>query len=161
MGVKSRRKGANGERELIRLLHDTLTLWNEDIPEMKRNLQQYQESDHPDIVLPGMGIEVKRYATITDADKRRWWDQALAQAYKQNLSPALAFRADRQEWRVMLPGISICEAMDDHYEGSTDGFLYDNAMEMTVHAFAWWYTTAAIPKIKQAMQDERATRSFH
>lgn len=101
-GAKSRNKGAAGERELARLLSDELGL------EVTRNLLQAREGGHDLDGIPGWCLEVKRRAKVTEADKRRWWEQACAAAFDADLHSetdvraAVLYRADRADWRAIV-----------------------------------------------------------
>lgn len=96
MGKLSRTKGASGEREFINLLKDYLG----DI-DIKRNLNQYQQSNESDIKgFDDFAIEVKR---CKSASLNSWWSQAERQAQAVNKVPVLAYRLDRQQWRVRVP----------------------------------------------------------
>jgi len=92
----SRRKGADGERELARVLADHLGV------EVTRNLLQVRQGGHDLNGLP-VALEVKRYATATPALLEKWWHQAAQQATGVGLTPALAYRVDRQPWRFLVP----------------------------------------------------------
>lgn len=107
-GATSRRKGGQGEREFARALEDQVGL------RLARNLEQSRQGGH-DLTLPEeatgpvadalgrLAVECKRYATITPASLAAWWNQARGQADRAGLWPALAYRGDRQAWRVKLP----------------------------------------------------------
>jgi len=92
----SRNKGAGGERELI-LEIEALTGIR-----LQRNLAQTFGGGHDLIGLDDWAIECKRYATISHADKRAFWAQAVNQAKRVDKMPAVCFRADRAEWRVLV-----------------------------------------------------------
>lgn len=92
MGNKSRRKGQTGEREFIHLLTDFL---GEGIT---RNLDQVRDGGSDVKGVPGWAIEIKRAAKPLLSS---WWDQAERQA--EGKTPALAYRLDRQPWRVRVP----------------------------------------------------------
>lgn len=94
--MNARRKGHDGERELARLLRHHLGT------DVRRNLEQTRSGGH-DLEVAGFALEVKRAATVTEAKVRTWWRQALAQAERARLTPALAYRADRQPWAVRVP----------------------------------------------------------
>ena len=109
MSAMSRRKGANGERELCAQLHALVGV------RFVRRLDQVRSGGHdlePEAndcsaaacVLRGFAIEAKRRARITDADVARWWaEEAVPQAEAVGLVPMLAYRPDRGSWRVVLP----------------------------------------------------------
>lgn len=104
--INSRAKGACAERELARLIEEHLN-----VP-MARNLEQSRSGGH-DLIAPGAdpvsraldayAIEVKRYAAITPAMLAGFWSQAEAQAARASKTPALAYRRDREEWRLVVP----------------------------------------------------------
>ena len=104
--IDSRAKGAGAERELSRLILDHLG-----VP-LARNLEQSRSGGHDlaatgtdpvSLALGTFAIEVKRYATVTPALLAKFWEQAEAQARRAEKVPVLAYRADRQPWRVVLP----------------------------------------------------------
>ncbi|HHJ40062.1 MAG: hypothetical protein AXA67_02140 [Methylothermaceae bacteria B42] len=106
MGAKSRRKGAGAEREFAAVLFDWLGV------RLTRNLAQSRAGGH-DLVVDDEGpaaealgrfaIEVKRHARVTHANLKDWWRQAGEQARRCGKVPALAYRADRQPWQVLIP----------------------------------------------------------
>lgn len=93
MSAMQRRKGANGERELARLLREHLGA------DVTRNLLQTREGGADLNGLTGWALEVKRAATPRLAD---WWQQTCAQAQATGQRPALAYRLDRRPWRVVV-----------------------------------------------------------
>lgn len=93
MGAMQRTKGAEGERELARLLRELLGA------NMTRNLVQTRSGGADLLGLPGWAIEVKR------ANRPRlleWWLQTCQQAEATGQRPALFYRADRQPWRAVV-----------------------------------------------------------
>lgn len=104
--INSRAKGAGAEREFAKLIHGHLGV------ELRRNLEQSRAGGHDLIAvgddpvsraLDAYAIEVKRYAAISPAMLVGFWEQATKQAARASKIPALAVRADRQEWRLLLP----------------------------------------------------------
>lgn len=103
MAAKSRRKGANGEREVVRILRQ---LWEEcggnpDYAPFKRNLDQWREGGYDILGLRGYAVEVKRVSRATAGLIRMWWDQARRQAAMVGLKPLLCYREDRGKWVCM------------------------------------------------------------
>ncbi|MBF0371624.1 MAG: hypothetical protein HQL52_19480 [Magnetococcales bacterium] len=92
MGMKSRRKGATGERELAALLRDHLGL------NVTRNLQQSRDGGH-DLSGLALALETKRAAKPL---LKAWWVQTCEQAKTAGLVPCLAYRLDRQPWRFVM-----------------------------------------------------------
>lgn len=87
------RKGKAGERELAGLLREHLGI------EVTRNLVQARSGGSDLLGLPGWALEVKRAARPALA---AWWRQTCEQAEAVGERPALAYRLDRQPWRVVL-----------------------------------------------------------
>ena len=96
VSINSRTKGASGERELIREIEEWTGL------RLERNLAQSFAGGHDLIGLDDWAIECKRYKSISEADKRSFWEQAVRQAKRVDKMPAVAFRQDRQPWRVLI-----------------------------------------------------------
>lgn len=97
--INSRAKGKSGEREFIHVLKQFLPEYTADL---ERNLEQTRNGGHDILGLEGWAIEVKRYAKVTQADLRGFWAQACEQARKDMSRPVLAYRLDRQDWRVLV-----------------------------------------------------------
>jgi hypothetical protein len=104
--INSREKGAAAEREFARLIFDHLGV------ELRRNLEQSRSGGYDllpvgegpvSLALDAYALEIKRYREFTPAMLAGFWSQAEAQARRAARLPALAFRADRQEWRILLP----------------------------------------------------------
>lgn len=94
-GKSSRRKGAAGERELVRMIRDELGL------DVSRNLKQFQQAQEGDLTPVGpFLIEAKNCARLS---VKAWWIQAVAQAKKADLIPVLAYKVARKGWRFVLP----------------------------------------------------------
>ena len=101
--INSRAKGASGERECIEELKKHLP--EEISSQIKRNLEQTRDGGHDLLGLRDWAIEVKRYAQIDPSDIRRFWEQTKEQARNGNRRPALIYRADRRDWRVVISAI--------------------------------------------------------
>ena len=108
MPINSRNKGSNAERELAARIHEHLGI------RLIRNLEQSRAGGHDLVLAEGetgpvaaalarYAIEAKRHARATPALLAGWWKQAQGQAAEAGLIPALAYRADRAPWRVVLP----------------------------------------------------------
>ncbi|MEI6069773.1 MAG: hypothetical protein WCP96_20745 [Methylococcaceae bacterium] len=116
MGINSRTKGATAEREFSNAIYEWAGV------RLVRNLQQSRSGGYDLIVhddeagqvadaYRGLAIEIKRHAAVTPALIKKWWQQAVAQASPKNLTPILAYRADRQDWQVITPLYLINAAM--------------------------------------------------
>jgi len=108
MSAMQRRKGANAEREFAQLIDDWIGV------RLRRRLGQYQsggcdlemcfdQSGPVALRLSHCAIEVKRMASVTTALLESHWRQAVRQADEAGKVPVLAYRADRQPWRVVVP----------------------------------------------------------
>ena len=106
--INSRTKGAAGEREFASLIYDHLGV------KLIRNLEQSRGGGHDLIVHPDcegeaarsldrFAIECKRYQNVTYADLRRFWKQTVGQAEQINKIPLLAYRVNRQPWKIIIP----------------------------------------------------------
>ncbi len=107
MGVKSRRKGANGELEFIKLLSDSFPSY-----EFQRNYDQAAKSGFDVKGLPKFGIEVKRYkrGRLYQLD---WWEQVVEAVKPHRLLPMLAYRFDRTS-EVFVFHLGIHPKLDHH-----------------------------------------------
>jgi hypothetical protein len=115
-GRKSRNKGRDGEQEIARLIREN-TGWD-----VKRRVRQ-REGDSDLEGIPGWSAEIKRHKTATRGQIRGWWAQAVAQA--KGATPVLFFRADRDEWRAVWPGVFHSPtAPDTGYLLSVEGSVY-------------------------------------
>ena len=92
-GAASRRKGASGEREVLRLLGELLG------EALERNLSQSRAGGADCICVKGFAIEVKRQERL---NRQAWWRQAVDQASKENAEPMLLYRRSREKWRAFI-----------------------------------------------------------
>jgi Holliday junction resolvase - archaeal type len=98
VSASQRNKGQRGERELARLLEGELGV------EVTRRLMQTRDGGHDLDGLP-VALEVKRQ----DVPRvREWWEQTCRQAEAAKLTPVLAYRANRQCWRFVVPAALLC-----------------------------------------------------
>lgn len=121
MTINSRQKGAGAEREFAGLIRDLANV------RLIRNLEQSRAGGHDLIVHPDeagitaesfrrLAIECKRYQTATDAQIRKWWNQAVLQADQAGPIPILGYRADRAPWRVVVPICYINSSLGHHWQ---------------------------------------------
>lgn len=133
MAINSRAKGAAGERELAGLIQDWAGV------RLVRNLEQVRNGGHDLIVHPDetgpvadafrcLAIEIKRHAEAKPAQIMGWWQQAVNQASVARKLPVLAYRANRRDWRVIVPLSMINRNL------STNPALINTA-EVSVEAF--------------------------
>ena len=98
--VNARNKGAQFEREIANMLLFELGI------SFKRDLRQYQEADHGDLIPSDPAfpfeLELKRYASGPISGTDNWWKQVTTAAAKANKRPALIYKYDRQPVRVVV-----------------------------------------------------------
>ncbi len=102
MGKMQRSKGATGERELCRLLSEHLDTV------IVRNLEQSRSGGHDLTGVGGFALEVKRQEQLSIG---AWWQQALEQAERAGLKPALAYRQSRKPWKFIVRLQDIADNM--------------------------------------------------
>ena len=119
MGLKSRRKGANGELEIAGIVRD-LTGWH-----VRRKVRQHDgDSDLEGV--PGWSVEVKRHATASRGEIRKWWGQAVIQSEQDKSNPVLFYRRDKDEWRAVWT--EMTDGNDFGYEWTVEGSVEAWAM---------------------------------
>lgn len=108
MPINSRNKGANGEREVARILRDELGL------DVHRNWQEQAAHGGSDLIgVPGWCIEVKRAKKYSN----KWWEQTQEQADQAVLQrPVLIYKLDYQSWKVEV----LAEDLVDDFEGKSE-----------------------------------------
>ena len=135
MSTMQRTKGATGERELSHVIHEELGV------RLTRNLEQSRAGGHDLTVhvdevgavadaLRALAIEVKRHRTTTNGTLATCWRQAVEQADRAHLWPCLAYREDRQPWRLVLPLAALWPASFPVWHGA------DFTVETSVKGFA-------------------------
>lgn len=100
MAKRSRRKGAEGENEFLGILSDHLGY------KVRRNYGQTAHGGNDADGLP-VSLEIKRAQTFRHA----WIEQTESQAVEAEQPAMLAYRLDRQPWRVLMV-LSPAEAAD-------------------------------------------------
>ena len=97
MKINSKQKGANGERELIRLLQEAVDeTVGKDVVKLERNLEQTRYGGYDVIGLDWLAAEVKRCEAV-EVDK--WWAKlvSIADAHQ---TPAIFYRRNLEPWKV-------------------------------------------------------------
>jgi hypothetical protein len=108
MTINSRAKGASAELEFSNIIYQWAGI------RLIRNLEQSRSGGHDLIVhadefgpvadsFRTLAIEIKRHSKVTPGLIKAWWAQAQQQAEHNELTPILAYRADRQDWQVIAP----------------------------------------------------------
>lgn len=93
MSAMQRRKGAQAEREVLRLLGEELG------QVLERNLTQTREGGADCLCVQGWAIEIKRQERLS---RPAWWKQAVDQAQRVGAEPMLLFRRSREEWTAWI-----------------------------------------------------------
>ncbi|WP_290371909.1 hypothetical protein [uncultured Parasutterella sp.] len=93
MSKSQRTKGADGEREVCRIIHEQLGV------EVSRNLSQTREGG-ADIKFPPFSIEVKRRSRIGNVYE---WMEQSQKSCSGSEKPIVICRADRRDWLVVMP----------------------------------------------------------
>ncbi len=88
-----RRKGARAEIEFLQELGAELGEL------LTRNLQQTREGGADCLCVRGWAIEIKRQEALS---RPTWWRQAVEQAERAGAQPMLAYRRNREPWRVWI-----------------------------------------------------------
>lgn len=96
MPVNSRAKGARNELACIRYIEEFTGIAAE------RNHSQTSKGGHDLLGIPYYAVEVKAYNKYTESDRKRWWQQAVRQAQAVDLEPAVFYRGNREDWKVMV-----------------------------------------------------------
>lgn len=131
MGAKSLAKGKSGERELRAVLEPALGL------EISRNLVQAREGGADLVGIPGIALEVKRHRRATRSLVEAWWGQAVSQAALAGGEPALAWRQDRDEWRVVVHHMFPERFARGEPPNAVCG-LYERTLEVSLEMFVTW-----------------------
>lgn len=92
MAINSRRKGAEGERELARILRERGY-------DARRGVQYHGGADSPDVIgLPGVHIECKRVERL---DLMGAYEQAFRDSADDEI-PAVFHKRNREPWMVTV-----------------------------------------------------------
>lgn len=112
MGINIRQKGAEGEREVIRMLGPIVkqVLVDLEYPAeiVSKAFEVIQRNQNQSAVggcdlnnVFGIAIEVKRQETL---QLTTWWNQTVTSAERNNELPLLIYRKNRQQWKVRTYG---------------------------------------------------------
>jgi len=129
--VNGRNKGASFELQLAKELELELGI------SFKRDLEQYRESEHGDLIpsdksFPFM-IEAKRYSKGAVGGAAAWWDQADAAAKRAGKLPCLVYKYDRKPIRFV---IDVLAAYQSGYEFKKEPPEHGR-LEMDIQTFCW------------------------
>jgi hypothetical protein len=105
--INIRQKGAEGEREIIKLLDPIIKRvalehgYDISSASVQRNQNQTAVGGCDLSNTFGCAIEVKRQEQLAI---NTWWEQCLAQAKRNNEIPVLLFRQNQKKWRCIMDG---------------------------------------------------------
>lgn len=126
-GRSNRAKGARFERQIAKELEALLGA------KFSRNLTQYQQQGQGDLTCEDEGfpfsIECKAQETLKLTN---WWGQAVDEAARAGLRPALIYKLNRQQIRVRVTMDDALNCMVGHNAGGSDHFL-----ETDLNGFAY------------------------
>lgn len=94
MSKASRDKGGRGEREFSRILSQALG------DNIARNLSQTRDGGYDLLDVSLFDIEVRRREQVSEG---AWWKEVCERQIADGKFPALAYRQNRQPWRVIIP----------------------------------------------------------
>jgi Holliday junction resolvase len=92
MGAMQRNKGSRAENQFAAMLTDSLGF------EIKRSLGQARDGG-ADIKLGPFQIQIKH---AMRPQIKAWWQQTCQDAFKGNGAPVLAYKINRQGWRIRV-----------------------------------------------------------
>lgn len=93
MSAMQRRKGAQGEREVLKLLGLELG------EIFTRNLEQTRSGGADCLCVKGWAIEIKRQESLS---RPAWWRQACEQAKRAGAEPMLLYRRNGEKWQAFI-----------------------------------------------------------
>ena len=112
MTLNSRNKGANGEREVVRLMNEIIAKvlaadeWDDVVKAtalgcIQRNQAQSAVGGHDLNGVFGMSVEIKR---VENLQIEKWWQQCVSQSERNGEHPVLLYRQNHQPWRCLTLG---------------------------------------------------------
>lgn len=110
--TNGRNKGASWERTVASMVKQSLGA------DVKRDLEQYRSGDRGDLIgLDGFVIECKRYKMANGGHHHQdWWHQVVKAADSQSCHPALIYKYDRAEPKVVVR----LSFLNSDFEGKED-----------------------------------------
>lgn len=140
-GKGRRAKGAEGEREFLRLLAEELRPLGFPVPEggFQRNLEQTRHGgfdNHNEDSLSQWAIEIRRRETPSLG---AWWKDVCQKADELNRVPVIAYRQNRKPWQVLVPFYVSEFSLKDR--------LTDEYMQMSISCFARLVDYHHCPKV--------------
>lgn len=141
MGINIRQKGAEGERQVIKMLTPIIqevmveleyprNKIDDALKMVQRNQNQSAVGGNDISNTFGLSIEVKRQEALSVGT---WWKQTVAAAERNNELPVLIYRKNRMKWRFMTLGFL-------HVPGEKAGWTSVQAqVEFDEATFKTWF----------------------
>lgn len=139
--INIRAKGAEGEREVIRMLTPIIKEVMKEMDfaeELIRDADQMVQRNQNQSAVGGcdltnvfgIAVEVKRQETLS---VNTWWKQCVTSAQRNNELPLLIYRKNRQAWRIRTFGFLHVP----HHEGGWTG--HQSVIELEEEDFKSWF----------------------
>jgi hypothetical protein len=150
VGIDPRTKGAEGERQVYKMLNDIivavmtgLAYPPEEVEKAKTMVQRNQNQSAVggnDLTNTfGMSIEVKRQEVLSIP---AWWRQTVAAAERNNEIPVLMYRQNRKPWSIRTYGFL-------HTPGTSGGWTSVQAIvEFDEETFCAWFKSWVTGKLQ-------------
>lgn len=101
MGKMAKTKGANAEREVVKILQPIVDAVYASVglesPTIKRNLEQTRGGGYDLVGVDWLALEIKRQEQLSI---EAWWRQTVKQT-KPGQTPVLMYRQNNKKWRVV------------------------------------------------------------
>lgn len=140
MGINVRTKGAEGEREVAKILNDIVNLQRKNLGFPQLNVEDYyfQRNQNQsavggdDLTSPmPLSFEVKRQEQLS---VNTWWKQCVASSERTGNVPILIYRQNRKPWRIrMIADVPL-------NVGSYSAHVQGVVVEMDLDSFKQWFT---------------------
>lgn len=154
MGVNPRTKGAEGERQVYKMLNDIivevmtgLAYPADEVEKAKTMVQRNQNQTAVggcDLTNTfGMAIEVKRQEVLAIPE---WWRQTVKSAERNNELPVLMFKQNRKAWRIRTYGFLHTPAVSGGWS-SVQGVV-----EIDEYTFKTWFKAWVTGKLQNGSE---------
>lgn len=134
MAINAKRKGANGEREVVKLLQPVVSKVYEEhglkVIDLERNLMQSLRGGYDITGLDWLALEVKRHENLGLSGINAWWAQARRQA-KEGQEAVLFYRPNNVSWFVKMYGY-LCV-------GPNGGYRVRSPVTVDLPTFLIWF----------------------
>ncbi len=154
MGIDPRTKGAEGERQVYKMLNDiivgvmlALEFPADEVEKAKTMVQRNQNQSAVggnDLTNTfGMSIEIKRQEQLS---VNTWWQQCVTAAKRNNELPVLMYRQNRKPWRVRTLGFLHAPSKDGSWTSVQAVVEFDEA------TFKTWFQSWVTGKLQSGTE---------